>query len=73
MGLTAVLFVVLALAIAIVALAVAAWAAGYSRGVEDTARPMAEWYRHHMGDSKAICGNESRTTDKYSRCTETRR
>ena len=37
MGLTAVLFVVLALAI--VALAVAAWAAGYSRGVEDTARP----------------------------------
>lgn len=71
MGLTAVLFVVLALAI--VALAVAAWAAGYSRGVEDTARPMAEWYRHHMGDSKAICGNESRTTDKYSRSTETRR
>ena len=71
MGLVVVLFVVLALAI--VALAVAAWAAGYSRGVKDTARPMAEWYRHHMGDSKAICGNESHTMDKYSHDAETRR
>ena len=71
MGLTAVLFVVLALAI--VALAVAAWLAGYAEGMADAVEPMAEWYRHHMGDSRAICGNESRTTDKYSRGTETRR
>ena len=71
MGLTAVLFVVLALAI--VALAVAAWLAGYAGGMADAVEPMAEWYRHHMGDSRAICGNESRTTDKYSRGTETRR
>lgn len=27
----------------------------------------------NMGDSGAICGHESRTTDKYSRDTETRR
>ena len=28
---------------------------------------------HHMGDSGAICGHESRATDKYSRDAETRR
>ena len=55
------------------AVSVAAWLAGYAEGMADAVEPMAEWYRHHMGDSKAICGNESRTTDKYSRGTETRR
>jgi hypothetical protein len=39
----------------------------------DAVEPMVEWYRHHMGDSGAICGNEARTTDKYSCGTETRR
>ena len=55
------------------AVSVAAWLAGYAVGVADAVGPMAEWYRHHMGDSGAICGNGSRTTDKYSHNTETRR
>lgn len=41
--------------------------------IADAAGPMAERYRHHMGDSGAICGHESRATDKYSRDAETRR
>ena len=52
---------------------VAAWLDGYAEGMADAVEPMAEWYRHHMDDSGAICGNESRTTDKYSCGTETRR
>lgn len=54
------------------AVSVAAWFAGYAEGVADGTRLLIEWYRRHVGDSWAICGNESRTTDKYSRGTETR-
>lgn len=71
MGLIAVLVVVLVLTM--VALCVAVWFDGYAEGMADAVEPMTEWYRHHMGDSEAICGNESRITDKYSRNTETRR
>ena len=66
-------WVVLFVCIAAAALVVAAWLDGYAEGMAAAVEPMAEWYRHRMGDSKAICGDESHTTDKYSRSTETRR
>ena len=66
-------WIVFFVCVAATAVSVAAWFAGYAVGVADGVEPMTEWYRHHMGDSGAICGNESRTTDKYSCGTETRR
>lgn len=55
------------------AVSVAAWLDGYAEGMADAVRPMAEWCRHHIGDSGAVCGHELRTTDKYSCSIETRR
>ena len=55
-----VLFVVLAAA----AVSVAAWLDGYAEGMADGTRLLAEWCRRHMGDSKAICGDETTPTGK---------
>lgn len=55
-----VLFVVLAAA----AVSVAAWLAGYAEGMADGTRLLAEWCRRHMGDSKAICGDDTTPTVK---------
>jgi hypothetical protein len=55
------------------AVSVAAWFDGYAEGVADGTRLLVEWCKAHVGDSKAICGNELHTTDKYSRSIETRR
>ena len=64
-------WVVFFVCVAGAAVSVAAWLAGYAEGMADAVEPMAEWYRHHMGDSKEICGHESRATDKYSLDAET--
>lgn len=57
-------WIVFFVSVAAAAVSVAAWFDGYAEGMADAVEPMAEWYRHHMGDSKAICGDDYTPTGK---------